>query len=116
VIKPEGFSRRSLPWLTSPALNSDDKTLSESTTGLAAGTPLTLLLKTLRLSAAAFEAATVRRAMEIATSAQALACDGFLRVSIMVYFCWIGFVLSSAAFTARAKHLQVNCDEPVQNV
>jgi hypothetical protein len=33
----------------------------------------------------------------------------------MVYFCWIGFVLSSAAFTARTKHLQANCDEPVQN-
>jgi hypothetical protein len=33
----------------------------------------------------------------------------------MLYFYWIGFLVL-AAFAARAKHLQVNCDELVQNL
>ena len=54
--------------------------------GLAEGTPLTLSLKTFRLSATAVEAAMVARAIEAATSAQALACRRVLEVSIMVFF------------------------------
>jgi hypothetical protein len=85
VIKPEGFSSRSRPWATSPAVNSGDNTLSEIITGLAAGTPLTVLLRTLTLSAAAFEAAMAPSAIVIATSEQALACSRFFRVGFMIY-------------------------------
>jgi hypothetical protein len=89
--EPEGFSSRSRPWATSPAVNSGDKTLGEITTGLAAGTPLTFSLKTLTwLSAAAFEAAMVTSAIMMATNEQDLACSEFLRVNFMVYLCWIG--------------------------
>jgi len=59
VIKPEGFSSKSMPSATSLGINSGEKTLSEITSGLASGTPLTILSKTVNWTAAAFEAATV---------------------------------------------------------
>src|SRR5215510_10408026 len=97
VIKPDGFSSRFAPWATSPAVNSGDKMLSEITSGLAAGTPLTLLLKTLTSAPAAFKAAMVTSAMVVATSEQDLACSGFLRVSSIIYLCWFVFVSVGAA-------------------
>jgi hypothetical protein len=53
--------------------------------------------------------------MEAATSAQVFACRGVLEVNIIVNFGGL-VVWFSAAFAARAKHLEVNCDEPMENV
>jgi hypothetical protein len=72
--------------MTKPGVNSGEKRLSETATGLAEGTPLTLSLKTLTLSATAVEAAMVARAMETLIIAQGLPCREVLEVSIMVYF------------------------------
>jgi len=52
-----------------------EKTLSAITSGLATGTPLTLLLKTLTWPAATVEAAMVASAKVAATSEQDLACS-----------------------------------------
>ena len=83
-----------MPWTTSPGVNSGEKTLSETTTGLAAGTPVTVSLKTLTFSAAAFEAAMVASATATATAAneQDFACSRFLTVSFIGYLCWIIFL------------------------
>jgi hypothetical protein len=69
--------------------------LSVIITGLAAGTPLTISLKTRTLSAAAFEAAMAPSAIVIATNEQALACSEFLLVSFMIWlvFDWFCFGL-----------------------
>jgi hypothetical protein len=57
--------------------------LSEIITGLAAGTPRTISLKTLTLSAAAFDAAIVASAAATATNEQDFACSRFLTVSFI---------------------------------
>ena len=116
MIKPEGFSSKSMPSTTSPGVNSGEKTLSETNTGLAAGTPLTFSLKTLTWSAAPVEAAMLTSATVIATSEQDFACSRFLTVNFIGYLCWIDFVLVARQLTARSKHLHADCDEPVQNV
>jgi hypothetical protein len=85
VITPEGFSNASTPWTTRAAPNSGENTLSEIITGLAAGTPLTVLLKTRTLSATAFEAAMAPSAIVVATNEQALACSRFFRVGFLIY-------------------------------
>jgi hypothetical protein len=59
--------------------------LSEIITGLAAGTPLTISLKTLKFSAAAVERAMVARAIETLMIAQVFACREVFEVNIMVY-------------------------------
>ena len=82
-------------------------------TGLAAGTPLTVLLKTRTLSAAAFETAMAASAMLAATSEQDLACSEFLQVSFIIWLFCFGFVFVDAGWTTRSKHLHADCDEPV---
>ena len=103
-----------MPSATSPGANSGDKTLSVITSGLAAGTPLTILLKTLTLSAAAFEAAMVASAIVVAMNEQALACSGFLRVKFhdLVGVRLILFSIC-AAIDRTLEHLHADCDEPV---
>ena len=81
-----------MPWTTSLGVNSGEKTLSETTTGLAAGTPVTVSLKTLTFSAAAFEAAMVASATATAANEQDFACSRFLTVSFIGYLCWIIFL------------------------
>jgi hypothetical protein len=80
-----------MPSATSPAANSGDKTLSVIISGLAAGTPLTLLSNTFTLSASAFETARATSAMLAATTEQDLACSEFLRVSFMIWLFWFCF-------------------------
>jgi hypothetical protein len=59
----------------------------------------------------------VTSAIEMATTAQALACNGFLEVSFIVYFFGLVFFGGlGTAFAASSKHLQGNCDERVENV
>jgi hypothetical protein len=58
--------------------------LSAIATGLAEGTPLTLSLKTFRLSATAVEAAVVARAIDATTSRQIFACSEVLEVRFIV--------------------------------
>src|SRR6476659_4609844 len=113
VIRLEGFSSRSLPSATSPAANSGDKTLSVMISGLAPGTPLTILLKTRTLSAAAFERPIAASAMLAAMSEQYLASSEFLRVSFIIWlFCFL-FVFVGAAIDRTLEHLHADCDDPV---
>src|SRR5438067_9913143 len=109
---PEVVSSKSTPWTTSPGVNSGEKTLSETTTGLAAGTPVTVSLKTLTFSAAAFEAAMVASATATATAAneQDFACSRFLTVSFKV-ICVGLFFWVCAAIDRTPKHLLADCDE-----
>ena len=89
----------------------------EIATGFAAGTPLTFSLKTLTLSAAAFEAAMAASAIVVAMSEQDLACSEFLRVKFHdLVVCSFGFVSVCAAIDRTLEHLHADCDEPVQNV
>jgi hypothetical protein len=116
VITPEGFSSKSMPSAASPGANSGEKTLSAMISGLAAGTPLTVLLKTFTWSAATFEAAMVVNAIVAATSEQVLAFSAFLRLSFMICLCSIDFVSVCAAINRTLEHVHADCDEPVQNV
>src|SRR6476469_4822882 len=104
-----------MPSATSPGANSGDKTLSVMTSGLASGTPLTVLLKTRTLSAAAFEGAMAARATMDATSEQDLACNEFLRLRFMIWLVFVDFVSVCAAIGHTLEHLHSDCDESVQN-
>ena len=81
--------------------------------GLAEGTPLTLSLKTFRLSAAAVETAMAASAMLAATSEQDLACSEFLRVSFMIWLFCFCFASICAAIDRALEHLHADCDERV---